>query len=498
MLRFLALSLAFCLAPISAAIAQSSPQIERPVPFDSNGRITLVTPTLVSRLALSAPAWPVSESFREARLYSTPVGARVLVVQRNDGTVARYLLSESEAQSLTRAFNSAMLARGDNVGATPGNATGSEMSQPAGNAFVRNQTFLGLAAYGPATSAILSNSGAPAAVGGYFLAAGSAFFVAARTVKNRDVTRAQNLLATHGGIRGGAAGAGIAAITNSRGGVGYGVPILLGAVAGTIGGYRYASQQSDGEAASSGLMADLAALTTLGVATAAGAFERDTNNLGFLEPRVQGGGKAAIAGAIGTGLIGYALGPRYARNASYNVTSGDVTVAFTGAAIGALGAAALVADDNNERTAVGVATAGLLAGFALSDRFLVRKADRTGADGTLAQLGAIAGALMGGGVAAMTESEARVALGLVTVGGTLGLVAADKILEPGPDGGPLRGVLTTGMLGGANSRVSVSLAPLATALALNARAPRNQSARARLALGDAPVITSYPLVRIAW
>jgi hypothetical protein len=105
---------------------------------------------------------------------------------------------------------------------------------------------------------------------------------------------------------------------------------------------------------------------------------------------------------------------------------------------------------------------------------------------------------MGGGVAAVTESNARAAFGLITVGGTLGLIAADRILEPGPDGGPLRGVLTTGMLGGANSRVSVSLAPLATALAFNAHAPRNGNARARLALGDAPVITSYPIVRIAW
>ena len=39
--------------------AQVVPTVETSVPFDSAGRITVLTPTLVSRLRLAAPAWPV-------------------------------------------------------------------------------------------------------------------------------------------------------------------------------------------------------------------------------------------------------------------------------------------------------------------------------------------------------------------------------------------------------------------------------------------------------
>ncbi|HEY0929008.1 MAG TPA: hypothetical protein VGE27_03730 [Gemmatimonas sp.] len=46
--------------------AQSTPIIETVVPFDSAGRITTITRQLVSRLSLTAPAWPVTGAFREA------------------------------------------------------------------------------------------------------------------------------------------------------------------------------------------------------------------------------------------------------------------------------------------------------------------------------------------------------------------------------------------------------------------------------------------------
>lgn len=489
---------ALCLSlnPLRALHAQPTLSVERPIPFDSAGRLLVITPALVSRLALAGPGWPVDYEFREARLFMTSTGAKVLAVQRRDGAMVRYALADVDAQSLSSTLEAAMRTRGQTAGLPAAGGTGLELSQPAGNAFVRNQTFLGLIAYGPATAALLSNSGGPAAVGGYFVAAGSAFFVAARTVKNRNVTRAQNLLASHAGIRGGLAGAGIAAIASADGGPAYGAPILAGALVGTVAGYRFARNQSDGEAATSALIADLSAATTAGISAAFGAFENERDSLGFEPAGVPSRGKVAIGATIGVGLLGYALGPQYARRASYNVTAGDASVAFAGAAIGALAASAIpTARDVDSRTAAGVATAGLLAGFVLSDRLLVRKADRTAANGTLAQLGAAAGALMGGGVAVMAETERQGTLALLTVGGALGLIAADRILEPGPDGGPLRGVLTTSSVGG-SSRVSVSLAPLATAFAFQAGQPRRTPARFRS--GDAPLVTSYPVVRIAW
>jgi hypothetical protein len=451
--------------------AQGVPSIETPVPFDSAGRVPAITPTLVSRLALTAPAWPVSGGFREARLFRTESGGYVLVVQRTDGAVARFALSDEARATLQRAVGAGLLAQGTGGQRITTDAnTGLEVSQPAGNRFVRNQTFLGLAAYGPATAALLADASPAAAAGGYFLAAGTSFFVAAQTVKNRTVTRAQSSLASHGGTRGAAAGAAVAAIANANSGPGWGAPILLGAIGGTVGGYRHARGLSDGEAASAGFVADLAALTVLGVGGAADAFRRDTRQVFFdperpdlsyteTEDNLRTPGKATLGAAIGASVLGYAFGPRYARRASYNVTAGDVSVAFASAALGALAATALPSENADQTTMFGVATAGMLTGAWLADRALVRTYDRTSADGTLVQLGALAGALMGGGVAAISEANRQGALALVTAGGTLGLVAADRILAPVRDAGPLRGIMESSARA-LDDRVRVSIGPV--------------------------------------
>lgn len=458
----------FTTAPLAA---QGAPTIETPVPFDRAGRIPAITPTLVSRLALTAPAWPVSGGFREARLFRAETGAFVLVVQRADGSVARFALTGEARTALQQAVSTGLLASGTGGQRLTTDAiTGLEVSQPAGNRFVRNQTLLGLVAYGPATAALLSEASPAAAAGGYFLAAGTSFFVAAQTVKNRTVTRAQSSLASHGGTRGAAAGAAVAAIANANNGPGWGAPILLGAIGGTIGGYRHARGLSDGEAASAGFVADLAALTVLGIGGTADAFRRDTRVVVFdperpdlsdteTDDNLRTPGKATLGAAIGAGVLGYAFGPRYARRASYNVTAGDVSVAFTSAALGALAATALPGDNTNETTMFGVATAGMLTGAWLADRALVRTYDRTSADGTLVQLGALAGALMGGGVAAISEANRQGALALVTAGGTLGLVAADRILAPVRDAGPRRGIMESSARA-LDDRVRVSIGPI--------------------------------------
>jgi hypothetical protein len=461
------------LVPFATAslVAQSAPSVETPVPFDSAGRIPAISPTLVSRLALTAPAWPVSGAFREARLFRTETGSYVLVVQRTDGAVARFALSDDARTALQRAVSTGLLAQGTGGERLTNDAsTGVVASQPAGNRFVRNQTLLGLAAYGPATAALLSNSGPAAAGGGYFLAAGTSFFVAANLVKNRPVTRAQSSLASHGGTRGAAAGAAIAAIANANDGPGWGAPILLGAIGGTMGGYWRARGLSDGEAASAGFVADLAALTALGIGGTADAFRRETREVAFdperpdltyteTDDNLRTPGKATLGAAIGASMLGYAFGPRYARRASYNVTAGDVSVAFASAALGALAATAIPGDNTDETTMFGVATAGMLTGAWLADRALVRTYDRTSADGTLVQLGALAGALMGGGVAAISEANRQGALALVTAGGTLGLVAADRILAPVRDAGPLRGIMETSARA-LDDRVRVSIGPV--------------------------------------
>lgn len=461
--------------------AQSQPALSRPVfetlvPLDSGRRILVITPTLVSRLGLFSPAWPVTGSFREARLYRAEDGMHVLVVQGMDSTVARYALDAPAVTRLQQAISSGLVAQGRGgerlLGAsTATTGSGVVVSQPAGNAFVRNQTLLGLIAYGPATAALLSESNGAAAAGGYFLAAGTSFFIAANTVRGRVVTRAQAARSAHGGTRGALIGLGVAAMANADGGPAWGAPILAGAIGGTIAGFQQARGLSDGEAASAGFFADLGALTVLGIGGSSDAFKGkkttlpyDTRNPQFgsyttTDNSLRGGGKAVVGAAIGASAIGYALGPRYARRAAYNVTSGDVSVAFASALLGGVTASSLVGDGGNDTRKYGVAAAGVLTGALLADRSLVRRADRTSAEGGLVQLGALAGALMGGGIAALAETEAQGALGLAGAGGILGLLAADGIIRPARDAGPLRGI-TQSSARAVDGRVFVSLGPV--------------------------------------
>jgi hypothetical protein len=471
-----------------------APQVERPVPFDAAGRILVVTPTVASRWKLSAPDWPLGSDWKEARLFTTESGSTVLVVQRVDGAVARYAYAADQLTQLRRVIDAAIVAQGSNPDGTRG-TSGLELSEPAGNVFVRNQTALGLLAYGPATAAILSDNGA-AAGGGYLLAAGSSFFVAARMVRNRSVSRAQTILAFHGGSRGGLMGAAIAAIANADGGPGYGAPILGGALGGTIAGFHAARGMSDGEAASSGLGADLSAVTTIGIAGAIGAFDDDTT---YTKDGPPPRGKAALGSAIAAGLVGYFVGPRYARRSAYNVTAGDVDMVFTSAALGALAVNAAISDGTGRKTGFAVSTGGLLLGATLADRLMVRKADRTSADGTLAQLGAVAGMLMGGGVALIAETERQPAVAMVAAGGALGLVLADRLMRPAPDAGPKRGVLPSGNASGLNtsSRLSLSVVPAATTIALGWQGAHSTRTARRSPFGP-PAITRVPVMRIAF
>src|SRR6202158_2834143 len=63
--------------------------IERPVPFDDNGLVTVMTPFLAERAALRPPWWPVSGDFTEARLFTANDSTYVLTVGRRTGVVER-------------------------------------------------------------------------------------------------------------------------------------------------------------------------------------------------------------------------------------------------------------------------------------------------------------------------------------------------------------------------------------------------------------------------
>lgn len=474
-LAVLALALATAASPFASRplAAQVAPSVEVVVPFDSVGRITVLTPVLASRLQLVAPAWPLTEPFRETRLLRRDDGIHVLSVQRPDGAFARYPLDPPALMALQRAVNDGVARLASTRPARPDLLIGSglEVSQPAGNAFLRNQALLGLVVYGPASSALLSRTDGAAAGAAYFFGAGAAFFTAANLVKQRPVTRAQASRAAHGGSRGALAGLATMSLLETDFTPAIGAAVLAGAIGGSVAGYRQARAMTDGEAGSAGLFADLGALTALGAGGATGAF-RARRRVVVINPSdpqfgtitstdnsLQPAGRVTLAAAVGAQLVGYAVGPRYARRASYNVTAGDADMVLTSAVLGATALGTIAGGRARAPEVAGAATVGLLGGALFADRVFVRRADRTAADGTLARVGAIAGALLGAGFAAMAEADGRGALGLASAGGMLGLLAADNIVAPPKDAGPLRGMLHTSARH-LDERVRVSIGPV--------------------------------------
>jgi hypothetical protein len=471
--------------------AASRPIIERPVAFDASGRVTVLTPSLAARWKLPSPLWPLGTDWTEARLFATDstesiASSTTLVATRVDGAHARYAMSRDDLAALRQFINTALVAQGAVADSARG-STGFVVSTPAGNAFVRNQIVLGLTAYGPATAAIFSGNGT-AAGGGYLLAAGTSALVAARLVRDRSVTRAQSILAFHAGTRGALMGAAVAGIADATGGTGYGVPILAGALGGTLAGFQGARGMSDGEAASSGFAADLFALTTLGISGAADAFE--ANPADHTGNRLQSKGKAALGASILTGVAGYLVGPRYARRAAYNVTDGDIDVAFTSAAIGIVAANGVVGGSGSDALHFGASTGGMLLGALVADLTKVRHADRTSADGALVQVLSIAGALMGGGIALTARMESPAALITIAAGGAVGLSIGDYVARPARDAGAKGGVLSRD---GLASRVSLSLLPAAASLAIHSR-----TRDARVPITAHATVSNAPLLRIAF
>jgi hypothetical protein len=123
----------------SAARAQVR---ERPVPFDSAGRVHAITPPLAARLGLSSPAWSVTGDYLDARLYVIEDGANssVLVVRRQREVLDRYALSTPQRIALSDAVDRGVAAQ-RTAGGPDSLAT--NISEPVRGWFVANPTILG-------------------------------------------------------------------------------------------------------------------------------------------------------------------------------------------------------------------------------------------------------------------------------------------------------------------------------------------------------------------
>jgi hypothetical protein len=456
---------------VLASVAPGLPAqtVERPVAFDSAGRVMTITPPLAARLQLAAPLWPVTGDFVEARLFDRGNDTFVVAVQRAQGAIERYELSAAARESLRSAVTTAMRRTGSlTTGERP-----DEISQPAKGRLVRDQVVLSLVLYGPALAALTHDATAGGAL--YLASVGATFFTAAQIAKNRPVSKAQNHMATNGAWRGALIARGLLYV--AQGGHdpstdATAAALLVGGIGGTILGFHAGRALTDGEAHGATVGSTLAALTTTGIIGAVGGFEHASAGVArpFGTARRYPAQVAAITGAA---LVGFPLGLHHVRRAPYSITAGDAAVLTASYAVGVLGASTFLVDgDPSDQAVAAVLTTGLLAGAVIGEMALVKPYDFTESQGWLMQLGAAAGGLMGVAIPVAAKSEsAALNVGAAALGAVAGLAITRSLLDPArsaqresPNAGATasRGAAKPGVV----SRVAVALHPEGLAILL--------------------------------
>ena len=403
------------LVPTRSAEGQAR---ERPVAFDSAGRVMTISPPLAARLGLSAPVWPVSGDYIDARLYA--VGAAgagfVLVVQRQREVLERYPLDITQRRQLAAMIDSATTfatARGGP------DAMPTFISEPVRGTFVINQTLLGALVFGPAASALADDPTVGAA--SYLAVTGGMFFLSANMTQTSPVSRAQNHLSWHSARRG-AIAADLLLYTftgDDQGSRSYAAATLAGGIAGDVLGFVLGEPMTDAEAHGTSHGSTVTAALTATVLGSAGLFQNNSSN------------RLSTAAIVGAGVIGYPLGLRYVRTAPYRVTAGDVGTLVTTEFLGMGAAATLLSDGTNEKLAWGLVGTGFTLGAIAGDQLLVRPFDHTESDARLLQYGSFAGALVGLIAPVLAQSgNSHLIFGAATAGGILGAILTEQFIKP--------------------------------------------------------------------
>ena len=398
--------------------------VERPVSFDANGSVMVMTPFIAERATLRAPWWPVSGDFSEARLYTVNDSSFTLAVTRRTGVVERYTLSVADRDAI-RAI----------VSGLPREVT--EPRRDARNAFVRNQTILGLLVYGPTFAGAIANNGA-GATAGYLVVAGGTFFAASEISRRTFVTRAMTDLSTNLGHNGALAGWATMYVFNAKNRV-QSAGAFIGGLTGAAIGLSTARGMSEADAIGAGFGSNISALIAWGTLEALQGEDRCE-----LQPDQtfkcgrRFSDRAEVATILASGLIGYPFGVLYPRNARYNVTPGDIQTLYATTSLGVLFGATFLPESPKQSTAAAALTAGGVLGLVLGDALVVRRYDHGRGEASRVTLGTFAGSLMGAGVAALLDTDLdkpQLVFGAATVGGLLGLIASEAYVDAANDAG---------------------------------------------------------------
>jgi hypothetical protein len=403
--------------------------IERPVSFDSAGQVNIMTPYIAERAALRAPWWPVSGDFTEARLYTVNDSTYVLTVGRRTGVVERYTISAVDRDAIraivSRLPPDVITARNE-----------------ARNAFVKNQTILGILAYGPAFAGAIANNGA-GATAGYLVVAGGTFFAASEISRRTFISRAQSDLAFNMGHNGALAGWATMYAVGGADDRAQAAGAFVGGLTGATLGLTFARNMTEADAVGAAFGSDIGALIGWGATEAIRGKETCTVTGGGPPPQCTRNlsTRTEVGLILGSGIIGYPLGLLYPRNARYHVTPGDIGTLWGTALLGMATAGTFLGDKSSGRTIAASLTTGGVLGIIAGDRFLVQRFDHSRTDGGRVVLGTIAGGLMGAGIASLTNTnnpDPHLVLGAAAAGGLLGIIVTERYLDPPSDAGPPR------------------------------------------------------------
>jgi hypothetical protein len=439
-----------CLLAFVPLLGIDAQEVERPVPFDTGGRVMTITPPFAARFRLGPPVWPVTGDFVDARLFSRSSGDFVLVVQRAGGVTERTVLSKETRDQLARAVSEAVSQTGT---VTTGSERANVISEPAGGAFTRNQTVASAVIWGPALASFSDDGAVGSAI--WLATVGTTFFVTSGMAKKGTITSAQNHMASHGAFRGALMGWATAYVVSgedlSDDAVAGG--ILVGSLLSTGVGYARGRYLTDGEAHGATWGSTLTTVLTAGAIGVADGWKASENRL-------------QVATVVAGSLAGYPLGLRWVRRSSYGVTAGDTRAVSTSAVVGAIAAGTLLGDDPDEQLAWGVLTGGYLAGSIVGARALARPYDLSESQGLQLSLGALAGGLIAIAIPTASEAEdGRVYAGLGAAGAIAGMAITKSILSPDRAGRERLGSLRTPSRGN-TERALVRVMPANLLLAL--------------------------------
>lgn len=386
--------------------------VERQVPFDTDGRLLVLTPSLVARLGLQAPEWPVAPGFDEARLFAIGDSSFVLVVRRG-AVVERYPLTAEQREGLGQRI--AVAARTTGMPTQDVGTAGLEES--ARGQFVRTQSTLGLTLYG-GMATLATESGEA-----WALTAAATFFISQAIARSVDVTVPMATMSAD--LAGRAALATLLLAPNSAdfrtiAGVG-----LFTSVTGAAIGFQAGRHLTAAEAEATGWGSTSLALAVAGLTAGAG------------------GGEWAVRGAATAALVaGLPLGVQYPRRAPYVLTAGDLWAMRVPQAIGAgAGLSLASAGKSSGRGLVLGMTLGYLAGAVAGDRLIAKPYDFTvwqaGLLGTGATVSLFAASAL---LSNAPTRDASGAIALLTGASALGAWATGALLDLKPGRVAGRGV----------------------------------------------------------